>query len=84
MSTDSQMEEALRLMQMAMNTLGPTEREAVAEIRREVDAAASGAGGEAFDKRLEFCYAIKFSKDKIKNGRLQQAAEAYIKAAEGG
>lgn len=81
-TVDPALEEAMKLMEIAMNTLGPEERRVIVQLKKEVDEAASSAGAN-FDHRLEFCYAIKFSGDKIKSTRLINAIEAYIKAVEG-
>lgn len=75
-------EEAMKLMEIAMNTLSPEERRVIIQLKKEVDEASAQAGGN-FDHRLEFCYAIKFSGDKVKSTRLLTAIEAYIKAVEG-
>lgn len=74
--------EAMKLMEIAMNTLSPEERKEVIRLKKEVDDASKSAG-EHFDHRLEFCYAIKFSQDKIKSTRMLNAVEAYIRAVEG-
>ncbi|MBI3925376.1 MAG: hypothetical protein HY319_07555 [Armatimonadetes bacterium] len=78
----TEVDEAMRLMQFAMGTLKPEERQVLNDLRKEIDEAAHTASA-GFDKRLEFCYAIKFSKDKIPSQRLQEAVERYIKAVEG-
>lgn len=72
----------MRLMEIAMNTLGPEEKRVIVQLKKEVQEAAAQSGSN-FDHRLEFCYAIKFSGDKIKSTRLLTAIEAYIKAVEG-
>ncbi len=74
--------EAMKLMEIAMNTLGPEEKRVIFQLRKEVQDAAAQSGSN-FDHRLEFCYAIKFSGDKIKSTRMLHAVEAYIRAVEG-
>lgn len=74
-------EAAMKLLQEAFKTLSPEERAAVKDIQSEVDAAAQA--GTIADARLEFCYTVKFSGDRISNAKLLRACEAYITAAEG-
>lgn len=81
-AVDPAVEEAMKLMEIAMNTIGPEEKRVIIQLKKEVQEAA-GQSGSNFDHRLEFCYAIKFSGDKIKSTRLLNAVEAYIKAVEG-
>jgi len=70
----------MKLLQEAFKFLTPDERAAVRGIQAEVDAAAEG--GTVADPRLEFCYTIKFSQDRINNAQLLRACEAYITAVE--
>jgi len=79
-ATKPHVEAAMKLLQEAFKFLTPDERTAVREIQAEVDAAAEG--GTVPDPRLEFCYTIKFSNDRIKNAQLLRACEAYITAVE--
>lgn len=79
---DPALVEAMKLMEIAMNTLGPEEKRVIIQLKKEVQEASAQAGSN-FDHRLEFCYAIKFSGDKIKSTRLLNAIEAYIRAVEG-
>ena len=81
MPDEKALEEAMTLMEQAMKVLGPSEQQVLRQTKLEVDEAAK-QGGAGFDKRLEFCYAIKFSKDKLPNARLQKAVDSYIQAAE--
>lgn len=74
-------ESALRLLADALKTLTPEEREAVKGIQAEVDQAIQN--GTASDPRLEFCYTIKFSGDRITNAKLKHATDQYIAAVEG-
>ena len=73
-------EAALKLLQDAFKSLTPEERAVVKEIQAEVDAAAQA--GALPDPKLEFCYTVKFSKDRIPSTKLLRACEAYITAVE--
>jgi len=79
-ATNPGVEAAMKLLQEAFKFLTPDERTAIREIQAEVDAAAEG--GTVADPRLEFCYTVKFSTDRINNGQLLRACEAYITASE--
>lgn len=79
-STPPRVEAAMKLLQEAFKFLTPDERAAVREIQAEVDAAAEG--GTVQDPRLEFCYTVKFSKERINSAQLLRACEAYITAVE--
>lgn len=74
-------EAAMHLLQEAFKALTSEERGIVKEIQAEVDEAARA--GAIPDPRLEFCYTVKFSKDRLDNSRLLRACEAYITAVEG-
>lgn len=79
--SDPRVEAAMKLLADAFKSLSPDERTIVKEIQAEVDAAAEA--GTLPDPKLEFCYTIKFSKDRIGNTKLLRACEAYITAVEG-
>lgn len=72
-------QQAMKKMERAMAALSREERMALREIQQEIEQAAKVAGDE-FDKRLEFCYMVKFSPDKISNQKLLAACDAYIDA----
>jgi hypothetical protein len=76
------LEEAMQRIGRAMAALSAEEKAVVKQIQQEI-AAAAASGGAAFDKRLEFCYSVKFSRDKFKSKALLDAVEAYITVAEG-
>ena len=73
-------QEALNLLQTALKKLEADEIEIVRSIQKEVDDAVKS--GTVSNAKLEFCYTIKFSQDRICNAELLKACEAYIKAAE--
>ncbi|MBQ7568456.1 hypothetical protein IJT17_06590 [bacterium] len=73
--------EALALLQESFKGLDHEEMEVVRSIQKEVDDAVKA--GTVTNSKLEFCYTIKFSQDRISNSKLLGACEAYIKAVEG-
>ena len=75
-----QVKEALELLQAALKELSREEMEVVRSLQKEVDDAVKA--GTVSNAKLEFCYTIKFSRDRISNAKLLEACEAYIKAAE--
>ena len=75
-----QVKEALELLQSALKELSREEMEVVRSLQKEVDDAVKA--GTVSNAKLEFCYTIKFSQDRISNAKLLEACEAYIKAAE--
>ncbi len=77
----SEFEQAKQAVSSAIKLITAEERSILNGIKQEIEAAAQGPGG-AFDKKLEFCYSVKFSKDKLPNEALQKAVDRYIKAAE--
>jgi hypothetical protein len=79
-ATNPDVEAAMKLLQEAFKFLTPDERTTIREIQAAVDAAAEG--GTVADPRLEFCYTVKISTDRINNVRLLKACEAYIAATE--
>lgn len=79
--SNPKVEAALRLLGEAFKTLSPEERETVKEIQAEVDEAMKA--GTIADPKLEFCYTVKFSGERIKNQKLKHATDQYIAAIEG-
>lgn len=74
-------QDALTQMQAAFKTLTREEIAVVKELQSEVDVA--DKAGTIKDAKLEFCYTVKFSKDRINNAKLLEACQAYITATEG-
>ncbi len=70
----------MQLLQEAFKALTPEERATVREIQAEVDEASKA--GSIPDPRLEFCYTVRFSKDRLDNSKLLRACESYITAIE--
>ncbi len=82
METNSDaLKEVLEKLHSALKSLDQDEIAVVRSIQQEVDAAVKA--GSVADAKLEFCYTVKFSQDRISNPKLLEACEAYIKAAEG-
>ena len=75
------MKEAMEQLQTALKELSREEMEVVRSLQKEVDDAVKA--GTVTNAKLEFCYTIKFSRDRLSNAKLLEACEAYIKAAEG-
>ncbi|MDO5295614.1 MAG: hypothetical protein Q4F00_03080 [bacterium] len=74
------LKEALELLQTALKELDHEEMAVVRSLQKEVDDAVKA--GSVTNAKLEFCYTVKFSQDRISNPKLLEACEAYIKAAE--
>ena len=65
----------------ALKGIPDDEKTFLRESQKQIDEAAQ-AQVDGFDRRLEFCYTIILTPDKIKNKRLIDAAKKYIQAAE--
>ena len=71
---------AMKNLGMALKSVGEDEKKYLMEFQKQVSLAVKADA--SLDKQLEFCYAIVFAPDKIKNKELIKTARQYIDACE--
>ena len=71
---------AMKNLGMALKSVAEEEKGSLMEFQKQVSLAVKADPN--LDKQLEFCYAIIFSPDKIKNETIIKAARHYIEACE--
>jgi hypothetical protein len=75
------MKEAMTTLGRALKSASKEDAAFLQEIKTQIDEAVKA--DPKLDKQLEFCYAIVFAPDKVKNESLMKAAKFYINVSEG-